>query len=85
MHVIDPNHPACFEHIDTVYDILTELDAYKKPIITVINKVDLLKDEKILDELLEKVPNPVKVSALKRQGFGGLLSKIQNLLQRNPL
>ncbi len=80
LHVIDPNHPACFEHIDTVYDILTELDAYTKPIITVINKIDLIKDELIFEELLEKIPNPVKISALERKGFGALLSKIQEIL-----
>ncbi len=80
LHVIDPNHPACFEHIDTVYDILTELDAYKKPIITVINKIDLVKDEKLLAGMLKKIPNPVKISALERKGFGGLLSKIQEIL-----
>ncbi len=80
LHVIDPVHPSCAEHIETVYDTLSELDAYKKPIISVINKVDLVKDEAIYDELIHKLPNPVRVSALKRKGFGGLLNKIQDIL-----
>lgn len=81
LHVIDPVHPAYLEHIDTVYDILAELDANKKPIISVINKVDLVKDENVYNELAEKLPNPVKISALARKGFGGLLTKIQEILQ----
>ncbi|MCK5177748.1 MAG: GTPase HflX, partial [Candidatus Aenigmarchaeota archaeon] len=80
LHVIDPVHPACMEQVGTVYDILIELDADKKPIISVINKIDLVKDEKIFDELSEKLPNPIKISALKRKGFGSLLNKIQEIL-----
>ena len=86
VHVIDPIHPACNEHIDTVYEILVKLNAYDKPIITVINKSDLIKDESVLDELLDKVPNPVTISALNRKGFGKLLIKIQQILaeQKTP-
>jgi GTP-binding protein HflX len=80
LHVIDPVHPACMEHIGTVYDILAELEADKKPMISVINKVDLVKDENVHDELARKLPNPVKVSALARKGFGGLLTKIGETL-----
>lgn len=80
LHVIDPVHPACTEHIGTVYDILTELDAYKKPIISVINKTDLIKDEEIPADLIKKMPNPTKISALKRKGFAELLNKIQEVL-----
>jgi len=80
LHVIDPIHPACNEHIDTVYEILVELESYNKPIITVINKTDLIKDESILQDLLEKVPNPIIISALNRKGFGNLLEKIQLIL-----
>ncbi len=81
LHVIDPSHPACFKHIDTVYDILTELDAYKKPIISVINKIDLVKNKETFEKLLAKVPNPVEISALHRKGFGGLLNKIQTTVR----
>lgn len=80
LHVIDPVHPACMEHIGTVYDTLCELEAYKKPLISVINKIDLVKDEQIYDKLGEKLPNSVKISAIQRKGFRGLLNKIQNVL-----
>ncbi len=80
LHVIDPVHPACMEHIGTVYDTLAELNSYKKPIVSVINKIDLVTEENFYDRLIEKLPNPVKISATQRKGFGTLLTKIQAVL-----
>lgn len=79
LQVIDPSHPNCQEHIDTVYDILTELDAVNKPIITVINKMDLVDS---VDEHLEELPNPVKISALQRQSLGNLLIQVEEILKK---
>ncbi|MFH0702983.1 MAG: GTPase HflX [bacterium] len=80
LHIVDPLHPGYNEHIDVVYDILTELDCYKKPIITAINKIDLIKDKEIFSELWKKVPNPVYISALEKKGFNELLKMIQQVL-----
>lgn len=81
LHVLDPSHPNIQEHIDTVYDILLQLEANQKPIISVINKIDLVKDENLLEKNIEKLPNQIKISALQRKGFGDLLSKIQQILK----
>lgn len=85
LHVIDPVHPNCQEHIDVVYDILTELDASDKPIITVINKIDLLKDEDSLNKLCDSIPNPVMISAEKRKNFGKLLNKISKVISESNI
>jgi len=81
LHVIDPVHPNCQEHIDTVYDILAQLDADKKPMITVINKIDLVKDEYLLEKYMHELPNPVKISALQRKRFKDLLLKIEEIIK----
>jgi GTP-binding protein HflX len=81
LHVIDPVHHNCQEHIDTVYDILTQLDACEKPIISVVNKIDLVKDENEFEKYADKLPNIVKISALQRKGFGNLLSKIEEIIK----
>jgi len=80
LHVIDPVHPNCSEHIDTVYEILAELEASDKPTITVVNKIDLIKDEEMLSDLYQKIPNPVGISALQRKSFGKLLNTIQQTI-----
>ena len=81
LHVIDPVHPNCDEHIGTVYDILKQLDSDKKPIITVINKIDAVEDEYLLEKFMHELPNPVKISALQRKRFGDLLVKIEEVIK----
>ncbi|MEI8388434.1 MAG: GTPase HflX [bacterium] len=86
LHVIDPIHPNCDEHIGTVYDILKQLDSDKKPIITVINKIDAVEDEYLLEKFMHELPNPVKISALQRKRFGDLLVKIEEVIKtREPV
>lgn len=81
LHVIDPSHENCQEHIDTVYDILKQLDSDKKPIITVINKIDIIKDEYLLEKYMHELPNPVKISALQKKRFADLLTKIEEIIK----
>jgi len=85
LHVIDPVHPNCEEHIKTVNQILEELDAFNKPVISVINKIDLVKDEEVLYNLNCTLKNPIAISALKRYKFNELLSKIQEIVNENTL
>lgn len=81
IHVVDSSHPHFIGQIDTVYDVLTELDATNKQIITVFNKNDLEIDKQIVEQEKLKAPNPVEISALKHQGFGRLIDKIHYVIQ----
>jgi len=85
LHVIDPSHPYLSEHVDTVYDILTELDAVQKPIITVVNKTDLIENQELLDNISSQLPNSVCISAKNRKGFGKLLEKLQSMLLKEEV
>jgi GTP-binding protein HflX len=80
LHVVDASHPNVIEQMSSVYDVLAELGAVDKPIITVLNKAELVRKED-LRFLVSQVPSPVVISALKRLGFGSLLSTLQDLLQ----
>jgi GTP-binding protein HflX len=80
IHVVDASHPNVMEHISSVYDVLTELGAVDKPIITVLNKAEIVRKED-LRWLVSQIPSPVVISALKRLGLGTLLSNLQDLLQ----
>ncbi|CAN5700207.1 GTPase HflX [soil metagenome] len=80
IHVVDASHPNVAEHIASVYDVLSELGAVDKPLITVLNKADIVRKED-LTYLLAQVPNPVIISATKRVGLGSLLTTIQDVLQ----
>jgi GTP-binding protein HflX len=80
LHVVDSSHPNVIEQINSVYDVLSELGAVDKPIITVLNKADLVRKEDIL-WLVSQVPNPVVVSAKERLGLGAMLKSIQDMVQ----
>lgn len=80
IHVVDASHPNTLEHISSVYDVLTELGAVDKPIITVLNKAELVRKED-LRWLVGQVASPIVISALKRVGLGALLKQIQDVLQ----
>lgn len=80
VHVVDSSHPNVVDQIGSVYDVLSELDAVDKPIITVLNKADLVRKEDLL-WLLSQVPNPVVISATQRLGLGAMLTSIQDMVQ----
>ncbi|WP_300433911.1 GTPase HflX [Christiangramia sp.] len=47
LHVVDISHPNFEDHIDSVNQILTEIETIGKPTIMVFNKIDAYKPEKI--------------------------------------
>lgn len=79
VHVVDASHPNVLEHISSVHDVLSELGAVDKPMITVLNKADKTRKED-LAWLVAQVPNPVVASAKIRFGLGSILSKIQEVI-----
>lgn len=79
LHVVDASHPNVMEQISSVHDVLHELNAVDKPMITVLNKADKARVED-LAWLASQLPNAVVVSARDRTGLGRLMEKIQDLL-----
>lgn len=80
LHVVDASHPNVEQQIASVFDILSELEAVDKPIITVLNKADKVRRED-LEWLYPQVINPVIVSATEKVGMQGLLLQIQKMVQ----
>jgi GTPase len=80
VHVVDASHPNVMEQITSVHDVLSELNANDKPMITVLNKADLARHEDLM-WLASQLPNPVTVSARERTGLGRLMESIQEMLQ----
>lgn len=79
LHVVDSSSPDMEKQIDSVYTVLEEIGAISKPIITVFNKSDLLKDP--LDKSLEERYRPcVAVSAYKKTGLEDLKKVISTFL-----
>lgn len=78
LNVVDMTHENAIEQSETVDAVLEELGAAAKPRVTVLNKVDLLRDPAIADTSL--FPNAVPVSAVSGAGLRELLLRLSDVI-----
>ncbi len=83
LHVRDASTSMMEEQKAQVEKVLAELDVTKKPVVEVLNKVDLLPLEK--RERLRTGENAIAVSGLTGAGVEELLEAIDRALVRDPL
>jgi GTP-binding protein HflX len=81
VHVVDVTHPSCREQVLAVGETLDELQIGQKPVITALNKIDLLPPEARALPALEPYPNPVPIAAARGLGLDRLLEKVQDVLE----
>lgn len=72
IHLIDASHPMAEEQLNASLEVLKELEAEKKPIITVLNKVDKEEAAVNLPKLRHLYPSTVEISAAEKIGFDRL-------------
>lgn len=80
LHIVDINHPNAQQQADAVFQTLSEIEADHIPVLTVLNKVDLMIDPEGAAQTVEEYPNTVAVSALTGFGIERLLKKIGEIL-----
>ncbi|HQZ90236.1 MAG TPA: GTPase HflX [Thermomicrobiales bacterium] len=79
LHVVDIAHPDAPEQAETVREILAELDVLGKPVVTALNKIDLIEstiDPGALAESLGLPGDFVPISAERGIGIDLLLERI---------
>lgn len=67
LHVVDLSAPDVIGQVAAVNNVLKGLECNKKPIIMVLNKVDVLEDSSIITFFKSKYDNIVTISALTGQ------------------
>lgn len=77
VHVLDASNPLLLEHNKSVFSVLKQLQADQKPVITVLNKIDLVDNPPQLARLKQDFINSIEVSAKLRQNLDTLLELIQ--------
>jgi len=76
LHVLDINSPKAEEHQEAVYRVLKELGAYDKPMVTALNKADLVKDNYIINKFRRDIIGSLPVSAKIGSGLKELIERI---------
>jgi GTP-binding protein HflX len=74
LHIVDISHPNYEEHIDSVNEILGQIDSSDKPLILVYNKIDSLDDHSFIE--LNKSDKKEYISAQKKININQLKEKI---------
>jgi GTP-binding protein HflX len=92
LHVVDFSSESAAEQCDVVEGILKELEISDKPVITVLNKIDLLldsgkkwsEDEALVffkDQIKNDNENAIIISAEKGWGIKNLMQKVDKVLK----
>lgn len=71
--VVDASDMYFQEHIEVAKEILQDLGAVEKPLVTVFNKIDLLPDPSIAGNLVEHTPLSVAISAVTGENLDRFL------------
>lgn len=82
LHVRDASSPTVEEQKAQVKIVLGELDIADKPVIEVLNKIDLVTGH---DAMPMGAPGSIAISGLKRLGLDHLLAAIDDALVIDPL
>jgi GTP-binding protein HflX len=80
VHVLDASHPQVYDFHATTMEVLSELGADQKRILTVLNKIDLQESEAALHGLRLHFPEGLFVSVQTGQGLDDVLNRMADLL-----
>ncbi|OQA47475.1 MAG: GTPase HflX [Chloroflexi bacterium ADurb.Bin325] len=82
VHVVDITHPNVEEQVATVLQVLDELGAADRPIVTALNKIDRLPDPTQARAAAAEFAQAVAVSALTDEGLPDLFASIEQALDQ---
>lgn len=80
LHVVDISQDDYKEKIKAVSEVLAELNVLDKPIITILNKIDLIETESKVNLIKKEIENSLAISAIQERGISNLLTRISDLI-----
>ena len=80
LHVVDISHPNALNQFQAVQETLAEIDAAHIPMVTALNKADLLSHPENAREVLKDFPKSISISAIEGTGIKDLLHLIREEL-----
>ena len=80
LHVVDVNHPNALQQAEAVRTTLAEIDGMGIPVVTALNKIDLLDGSQRVDEIEYEFDSAVRISATKGEGIPELMTVLEREL-----
>ena len=81
--VLDASSPQVLDHYNTIKNVLEEIAAGDKRNLIVLNKIDLVEDMQVLNQLKQSFPDAVMISALDKLRLDELLKSIQSIIDES--
>ena len=78
VHLVDASHASWESQLKSVDKILKDMPIAVGPILLVFNKIDAVAEPNLI---LEKYPDAIAISALKRQGFEQMSKSLLKLIE----
>lgn len=82
LHVLDISSALIWEKYESVLSVLKELDSLDKPIITALNKIDIITDRSIIHKFADRIDNTVPISAKTKEGLAHLVERLSEAIGR---
>jgi GTP-binding protein HflX len=80
LHIVDISHPNALNQFQAVQETLQEINASHIPMVTALNKTDLLRNPESARETIRQFPKAVAISALTGTGIQDLLHMVREEL-----
>jgi len=82
IHVLDISDLRCYEYNRAVHDVLKQLNIDNKPVITVLNKIDLLDDIGWIERCKRDFTDSIEISALNNKNLDLLLKFVEQKFEK---
>ena len=83
MHVVDISNHNWKEQMHTVMGVLGEMQADKKPVLTVFNKIDLVKDVGLMKSIRNSYPDSLFISAKRGINLPELCNTLEDFISHS--
>ncbi len=85
INILDASHPKFKEQNRATHMVLKELGVESKPVINVLNKIDLIFNGHHLSRAQRTIDSSITISALTGKGIDELLDRIAQILEKKRI
>lgn len=80
--ILDVSSDLVYQHNDAIWEVLTQLQAHEKPILYVLNKIDLIDNQAVIERFKRRFNNCIAISAKHVININSLVQRIESFMQK---